>query len=137
VARNDVVSFLLYAITGLRDELRHEIETIRAEQWEIAWTDFIHKKFDGIRGAPATRRKHLILDLSQQSGPVPFAKLRDLSPRVAVAYTGRSNRTLARDLVELARMQLVKWDDAGGWRANKTMILAFLPTRANVNRGEG
>lgn len=134
-ARRDVLPFLLYAVSGLRDGLREEIETLRYEQWEIAWTNYVHRKFDGMKGAADNRRKHLILDLSKQREAVPFAKLRSITPRIAVAYNNMSNRTLARDLEKLAAMGLATQDDPGKWRAKKGVILSLLPTRANLLNG--
>jgi predicted transcriptional regulator len=63
---------------------------------------------------------------------VPFSKLREISPRVAVDYKDRSHRTLLRDIQELLRMGLVAYDDKGkAWRAKREAILAFLPVRAS------
>jgi len=45
----------------------------------------------------------------------------------------RSYRTLARDIDELVRMDLIAFDkQANGWRAKKEIILAFLPVRASA-----
>ena len=132
VARTNVISFLLYAISGFRDGLRDEIEVIRNQQWEISWINHVHKLFDHLRGGPHDRRKHLILDLSTKLESVPYSKLRELSPRVAVSYKDRSGRTLLRDIKELLKMDLIEFDSkAKGWRAKREKILAFLPTRAS------
>lgn len=134
-ARNDVISFLFYAISGFRDGLRDEIEVLRNAQWEVAWVNHVHRMFDKLKGSPHDRRKHLILDLSSQPESVPFAKLQEVSPRVAVEYKDRSYRTLLRDLKELIRMGLIVFDDKkDGWRAKKEAILAFLPVRASSNK---
>ena len=133
IARKDVISFLYYAVQGLRDGLRDQINVVRIQQLEISWVNHVHRMFDKLKGAPHDRRKHLILDLSSQQEPVPSAKLRDISPRVAVEYKGRTYRTLVRDIKELIRMNLIVWDaKAKGWRANKEAILAFLPIRATA-----
>jgi Fic family protein len=130
VARKDVISFLFYAISGFRDGLRDEIKNLRDELWEIAWINHIHRAFDKLKGSPHNRRKHLILDLSKTQEPVPFTRLREISPRVAVEYKDRSYRTLIRDVSELIQMNLLR-QDHGDWRANKEAILAFLPTTAS------
>jgi len=131
-ARKNVISFLFYAVSGLRDGLREEIEVIRSQQWEISWINHVHKMFDQLRGGPHDRRKHLILDLSEKQEPVPYSKLREISPRVAVDYKDRSGRTLIRDLKELLKMGIIEFDTkAKGWRARKETILAFLPVRAS------
>jgi Fic family protein len=133
-ARKDLISFLVYAINGFRDGLRDQISTVRREQWEIAWINHVHKLFDKLKGRPHDRRKHLIIDLSKNPEPVPFSKLREISPRVAVDYKGRSYRTLLRDINELIRMDLVAFDkQAKAWRAKREIILAFLPVRASAS----
>jgi len=133
-ARKDLISFLVYAINGFRDGLRDQISTVRREQWEIAWINHVHKLFDKLKGRPHDRRRHLIIDLSKNPEPVPFSKLREISPRVAVDYKGRSYRTLLRDINELIRMDLVAFDkQAKAWRAKREIILAFLPVRASAS----
>jgi Fic family protein len=134
-ARKDVISFLSYAISGFRDGLRDEIKNLRNELWEIAWVNHIHRTFDKLKGSPHNRRKHLILDLSKTQKPVPYVKLREISPRVAIEYKDRSHRTLFRDVRELIRMDLLTQDN-GDWRANKEAILAFLPTTASSKRAK-
>jgi predicted transcriptional regulator len=63
---------------------------------------------------------------------VPYSKLREISPRVAVDYKDRSSRTLIRDIKELLKMGVIEFDSKSkGWRARKETILAFLPIRAS------
>lgn len=132
-ARKDVIPFLFYAVCGLRDGLRQEIEFLRKQQWEISWVNHVHKMFDKLKGSPHNRRKHLVLDLSNQPEPVAFGKLREISPRVAVEYKDRSYRTLLRDVKVLFGMGLIAVDKkTGNWRAKKEAILAFLPVRASA-----
>jgi len=130
-ARTNPMSFLLYAISGLRDELRDQIAAVRQEQWEIAWVNYVHRMFDKLKGGPHDRRKHLILDLSNSRVPVPIQELSKISPRVAIDYKDRSDRTVLRDLEKLLAMGLVVFDkEAKGWRARRETILAFLPVRS-------
>ena len=134
IARQDPISFLLYAVQGLRDGWRDQINVLRLQQLETAWVNHVHKTFDKLKGAPHDRRRHLVLDLSNQQEAIPTAKLRDISPRVAVDYKGRTDRTLDRDIRKLVGMGLITWDEKGkGWRAKKEAILAFLPIRSSVN----
>jgi len=131
LAREDVLHFITYATEGLRDGLRDQIEAIRVEQWEIAWVNHVHRAFDGLKGSPHDRRKHLALDLSNAPEPVPFGKLREVSTRVAVAYKDRTYRTLLRDVKVLIAMGLITMTDDKRWKANKERILSFLPIRAS------
>ena len=131
-ARNDLMSFLLYAVNGFRDELREQIMAVRQEQWEIAWVNHVHRRFDKLKGGPHDRRKHLVLDLSNCQTPVPLQELSKISPRVAIEYKDRSYRTLLRDVIELSMMGLMVFDEeAKGWRAKREIILAFLPVRSS------
>jgi Fic family protein len=130
VAREDALCFIAYAVQGLCDGLREQIEAIRIEQWEIGWVNYVHSVFDGLRGSPHDRRKHLALDLSNAPEPVTFAKLREISPRVAMEYKDRTYRTLLRDVKVLIQMGLIISTDDKRWRARKERILSFLPIRA-------
>ena len=130
IARRDLLAFIAYAVQGFRDELREQIAMVRTEQWEISWVNYVHSSFEGLRGSPHDRRKHLALDLSAFPQPVPFGKLRTVSARIAMDYQDRTDRTLARDVEVLSKMNLIERNDKGLWRAKKGAILAFLPVRA-------
>jgi Fic family protein len=132
MARENLMSFLLYAVNGFRDGLRDQIAAVREAQWEIAWVNYVHRAFDKLKGGPHDRRKRLILDLSKSPKPVSLQELSAISPRVAVDYKDRSYRTVLRDVRKLVAMGLVTFDkEAKGWRARREIILAFLPVRAS------
>ena len=62
-------------------------------------------------------------------GWVNRSAIPDLSPRLAREYSQKTAKTLSRDLNAVAGMALI--EEAGRKvRANKNMILAFLPSRA-------
>ncbi len=130
LARTDPRSFVRYAVNGLRDGLREQIETIRVQQWEIAWLNHVHKSCDELKGAKKARLKNLVLTLTSADSPTEFSKLRELSARVALDYRGFADRTLSRDLRILEKLDLIRRTDDGKWVANKRSILAFLPVRA-------
>jgi Fic family protein len=125
----DVLPFITYAVSGFVEGLRSQLEYIRQQQWEIAWHDFVYETFGGKSSRSDVRRRHLILDLSAQSTPVPFAKLRELSPRIAVAYASKTEKTLSRDLNALQEMGLLLKNKEGMYQPKKGTILAFLPAR--------
>jgi Fic family protein len=125
----DVLPFISYAIQGLVDGLRSQLQEVRRLQLDIAWQNYVHDSFRHKTGATYDRRKHLVLDLSTQAAPVPLAALAQLSPRLAVAYANKTKRTLARDVNELMKMGLLR-KEKGAFRARKERILAFLPPRA-------
>ena len=67
----------------------------------------------------------------------PVAKLRELSPRLAAAYAGKTRKTISRDINLLAdEMNLIEVHYVGrarvGIRPRVEIIRAFLPLRANT-----
>jgi len=126
----DVVPFMSYAVEGFRDGLRSQLERIRAQQWTIAWENYVHDAFRDKANPSDVRRQQLVLDLSEQLEPVEASKLATVSPRVAAAYAKKTRKTLSRDLNALLHMGLIEKDQQGRFRAKREQILAFLPSRA-------
>lgn len=126
-----VLSFAEYAVQGFVDGLREQLDVVRAQQWNVAWRDYVHEHFaeHPTDSEVRRRRRNLLLDLSTRTEPVPtLAELPDISFRVAQSYAKKSGRTLARDMDALIEEGLVlKFAD--GYIANKSLILAFLPAR--------
>ena len=65
---------------------------------------------------------------------VPVEELQRLSTKVAVDYLGKTMKTVLRDIEKLKENGLILHKDRKV-RANKQLILAFLPTR--VRQGPG
>jgi Fic family protein len=124
----DLVPFLGYAVQGFVDQLREQVEVVKEQQLDVAWRSHVHQRFETLSGPHHTRCRHLVLDLSRHEAPVPRGRLRDVSPRVAQAYAGRTDKTLARDMSSLLEMGLVRRVE-DGYVANREAILAFLPLR--------
>jgi Fic family protein len=125
----DLVSFLCYAVQGLVDQLREQLALVKKQQLDVAWRSYVHQLFDGQHSQTHARRRHLVMDLSQSTEPVPRAGLKEISPRVAADYVGRTDKTMSRDLNELLRMKLVR-RSRRGYIADQSGLLAFLPDRA-------
>ena len=126
-----MLPFLTYAAQGFVDGLKSQIDDIRAQQWDDAWKNHVHEAFSDRKTKGDIRRRHLVLDLSAQAGPVPLAKLTEISPRVAREYAGKTAKTLVRDVNALVRMDLLARDAGGGYQSRKERILAFLPAKAS------
>ena len=127
--------FILYALRGFVDGLRAQLDLILWQQLDVAWENFIHGTFRD-RSSPAdTRRRHLVLDLSKSDGPVPRSKVRLLTPRLAEAYAGKTDKAVSRDINALRDLGLIT-RVAQGWVANKQRIVAFLPISAPADVGE-
>lgn len=125
----DVLPFLNYAVQGLLDGLKSQLDLIREQQWDVAWRNYVHEAFGDRKSPSDLRRRHLVLDLSRQADPVPLDKLPEISPRLAAAYARKTRKTLSRDLNILLKTELVA-QEASGYRARKELILAFLPLKA-------
>jgi Fic family protein len=124
----DVIPFLTYAARGLRDGLREQIEHVRQLQWDIAWQNYVHERFEGAPSEANLRRKRLLLELSPR-GEVDADAIPDLSAAIARDYASRTAKTLSRDLNALVGMGLLGRHGRKVW-AMRESILAFLPVRA-------
>ncbi len=119
------IPFLQYAIQGFVDGLKAQLEVIRLQQFRIIWRDYLQERFKA--GSPADqRRQTLMVDISSFDEPVPMAEVSKVSPRVAAAYAGKSQRTLSRDIQLLQKMGLLEVTDQRV-RARREQILSFLP----------
>ena len=135
-AEDGVYGFAAYAVDGLVDGLREQGERIRAHQWEVAWINFVHERFRDVRGVTARRQRSLALALSRAGGEVEIGALPDLNADLAREYVRVGRRTLARDVAALAGLGLLT-RGAGGVRANRERILAFLPWRNDPGGAAG
>lgn len=102
-----VIEFLEYAIQGFVDGLNEQLETIKSQMRDDMWTNYVHMAFRDNSSASAIRRRHLVLDLSERSGPVQRREIRLLTPRLAEAYAGKTDKTITRDLNVLTDMGLL------------------------------
>ena len=131
----DLVPFLQYATQGFVDGLGEQLEVIREQQWDVAWRSYLHERFRDHKGAAEKRQRDLVLDLSLGHDPVPINKVKELTPRLAREYAGKSSKTLQRDLQMLETLDLVERTPEGV-RANRELILAFLPWRKQMEKVE-
>jgi Fic family protein len=123
----DVTPFLAYAIQGLVDQLRTQIERVYLQILNDAWQNHVHESVPGTSEV-AQRQRNLVLDLTAVGQPLSIDDLAGVSPRVASAYGRRSPKTLVRDVNTLvAKGLLLK--DAAGVAANTSVVLGLLPPR--------
>lgn len=125
-SHDEVLKFLEYAVHGFLEGLISQLDMIFMQQWEIAWQNYIYELFRGKTSKTGIRQRHLVLDLSSQSDPVPLAKIRSMSPESAEAYADKTLHTILRDLEKLIAMGLIE-RKPDGFRAKRENILAFLP----------
>jgi hypothetical protein len=117
---------LTYALQGLVDGLSAQVERIKAQIWRDIWSNYVHAQFAGRDGIADTRRRHLVLDLSEYDHPVPSRDVRTLTPRLAEAYLNRTSKTITRDINSLKEMGLIRLTEEG-IATNKERVLSFLP----------
>lgn len=129
----DMAGFIAYAVQGLVDQLREQLKVIRELQWDTAWQNYVYERLG--EGSPAVlRQRRLVLDLSgieEKGGWVPVSGIPDLSARLAREYTNKSQKTLSRDLNALEKMELIE-RQGRRVRANRRLILAFIPARVSA-----
>jgi len=124
----DILGFLRYAVMGFVDGLREQLTTIRHQQWDITWENFIFQSFKD-KGTKTNRRKRLLVfALSRRDEEIAIREIATLTPELAVAYHNRTTKTLSRDINDLVGMNLLE-TRRGYVRAKKETILAFLPLR--------
>lgn len=122
----DVLPFIEYAVKGLLDGLKEQIELIKYQQWDVAWINYVHGRFRGLDSPADTRRRKLVLALSREEDPVPLTQIHHVTSELAEAYAKKTNRTIQRDLNALREMDLIERGKKG-YEVKKWKILAFLP----------
>ena len=122
--RTGVTDFLVYALQGFVDGLTEQLETIKDQIRIDMWTNYVHVKFRDRSSAADTRRRHLVLDLSEYDEPVRRRDIRLLTPRLAEAYSGKTDKTITRDLNVLSEMGLITRTKQR-ISANKEIMQAF------------
>jgi Fic family protein len=125
-----VLSFIRYALQGFVDGLRDQLDTIRAQQFEDRWEQYVYQQFGRTNSPARLRQRKLVLELSKLDLPLPKAQLRRLSPDLVEMYHGKTDKTLTRDINAVIELGLVSRLPGGGYLPNKHVIEAFLPTAA-------
>ncbi len=135
MAKKGPVAFILYALQGFVDALRDQLKVIHEQQIDVALENFVHQTFHDRTSTASVRQRWLVLDLSRNAEPVPRSKLRRLTPRLAEAYAGKTDKTHTRDVNALRDLDLIT-SVPGGWVAKKGRILAFLPNATPEEGGD-
>lgn len=133
----EMEEFIAYAIRGLVDQLKEQLEVIRGMQWDTTWRNYVYDRF-GKGSAAHLRRRRLVLELSKITDNRGWVNRTDIPVTSAVLareYLSKTSKTLSRDINAVVHMGLVEC--AGRKvRAKKELILAFLPKRAMAKRGQ-
>lgn len=124
----DLRPFLLYAVQGLVDGLRKQLQFVWEQQWDVTWRNYVHERFQQKTSASDTRQRHLALDLGAVKDWVVVSTIPELTPRLAKAYVGKTPKTVQRDLNQLEALELIV-RDGRKVRARRELIFAFLPLK--------
>ena len=121
--------FMAYAIQGLVDGIREQIEQVIQQHFRVTWINFVHETMRQFPSSPARDRQRSLVLAMPSEVEIPKKNLPELSPKLAGLYARKGPRTLSRDLNRLLSCQLVaKGPD--GWRSNDRITRAFLPPMA-------
>ncbi len=120
------ISFVKYAIQGLVDGLKEQLQSLRSQLVQVAWENYIHDLFKQKISKAQIRRRHLAIDLSRALKPVDISDLRLLTPRLATEYTRKTAKVIYSDIKELQKLNLLRFTEKG-IVANQEIIQAFLP----------
>jgi predicted double-glycine peptidase len=96
------------------------------QQFADWWEQYVYQVLGEGKTETARWRLRLVLDPSKQSGPVPRAQLRRMTPVLAKMYAGKTDKTLTRDLNAIRQLGLVRRMRAGYVPRNE-VILGFVP----------
>lgn len=121
------IGFLTYAVRGFVDQLRLQLRSVWEQLCADRWEQYVYQQFGDAKTPPHLRQRQLVLDLSKRADPVPRVGLRDLSPKVALAYAERGEKTLTRDLNALLKRDLIALDNRG-YRPRREKILSLMPS---------
>lgn len=125
-AQRDVNLFIRYALDGFLEELRAQIEVVKAEDVQIHWTSYVYERFRDMPDTE-TRTRQRELALAMPEGRWITAKeATDLNTTLARFYTRVGERTPTRDLNDLTKLGLVE-KDKRRYRARRSVIQAFIP----------
>ncbi len=108
-SNGDIIPFLNYAIQGLLDGLREQVESIQKQQWKVVWRDFIYRTVKGKSTLSKERKQKLVFAISNEERPMSVREIAEL-PKVVRLYPGLALNTLKRDIHELTKEGLLVKD---------------------------
>lgn len=133
-SNGDLVPFIRYAVKGLVDQLRMQMETIKRQQLFTHWINYVHETLRDKADPSNKRIKTLMLEISQLTryGEVYVRNPRLVSPMVAEQYAKLSDRTYQRDIELLKRLSLLV-EGPDGYRPHWEILKAFMPSNKDQN----
>jgi Fic family protein len=132
-ATGDVRPFFVYALEGFVDGIRDAINTVRTQQEQVAWVNYVHQVMGDQPNTKATdRQRALVLALPTGDKPVRRTAVSELTPKLARLYAVAGPRTLSRDLNHLETLGLVTRLGRHSVMARSSLVEAFKPLIADA-----
>ncbi|MFJ5843576.1 Fic family protein [Streptomyces sp. NPDC092903] len=128
-----VTGLIKYALQGLVDGLRQQIEEIQAQQLGVTWVNYVHEAFHEKTTPACARQRLLVLELPTNKWTTKAA-IRELTPGLALAYAGKGDKAVTRDVNALVAMDLVAKTKRGVVtlvRPRVNALRAFMPLVAD------
>lgn len=124
-----------YALQGLVDGLREQINQIQGHQLKLTWENYIHAAFHDKATPACARQRKLILSLNPAQWTQRSA-IRELTPSLAADYAVKEDKTITRDINALESMGLLVKRRRGNVvevHPEISVLRAFMPLVANEN----
>lgn len=120
-----VCAFINYALQGLLEGIREQIEHIEAYYLQLSWNEYVHDVF---ATQPKTEAQHrrLALALQLESRPQSPTALVAKDEQLLGMYLGQSERVLRRDIGALKQLGLAI-PHKDGYIANVYALIRMLP----------
>lgn len=129
--RYPVDEFIAYAVEGLVDGQREQIDRIVEMQEFVMWQSYVHGMFHGEHTPARARQRDLALALPVGKWTRPDDVL-VLTGELAKQYRGKTLKTVTRDLNELKKRDLVVRERGKGVRPRIEIMTAFRPGRVEI-----
>ncbi len=121
----DTSRFIGYALQGFIDGIRDQISEVMAQQFRVAWINYVHETMGRFPASPARDRQRTLVLAMPSGEAIPQTELAGLSPKLAAMYAGTGPRTLRRDLNRIRGVGLIVRRQHG-WMSNDVIMRAFL-----------
>jgi len=128
----NIVQFVAYAIEGFVDGIRNEIDTVREQQLDVAWVNFVRETMDQYPSGKVVDRQLEVLLAMTANRWYRREEVELITPSVARQYGQAGDRMVARDLNRLIEAGLVVRGKRSPhrYRAPFERMRAFLPPMA-------
>lgn len=129
--------FLTYALQGMVDGLKEQLDKIQCFQLNIMWNYHVYEQFRAYgkkdqtsksRERQGKRMRDLLLSLQENWQSIDFNTIP--TDVFHTHYSTKTARTLQRDIRELVDMGLLEKSEHG-YKPRKDIVIAMLPLKAN------